>query len=271
MTTGSRSHVLLSRHEAVGLITLNRPEKLNAFDDRMRFEIVEAVRAAAADDAIRAIVITGAGRAFCAGADVARMYELVTAEEWDTLAALVDAGADVVRIIDGLDKPVLAAVNGVAAGGGANLALACDIRVAGTSATIIQSFIRLGLHPDWGGTYFLPRLIGVGRALELALTGDSLAADDALRMGVFNRLVADERVLDDTMTLAARIAAKPSTGIARVRRAFRQAHSLTLSEALDVERRNQVELFRSAFAREAMRAFLEKRSPTFTAQQGHHE
>jgi 2-(1,2-epoxy-1,2-dihydrophenyl)acetyl-CoA isomerase len=263
--------VLYSRHEAVGLITLNRPEKLNAFADRMRDEIVDVVGAAGQDDSVRALVITGAGRAFRAGADVVRMYELVSAEDWDTLEALLAAGAEVVRTIDGLAKPVLAAVNGVAAGGGANLALACDIRVAGASATIVQSFIRLGLHPDWGGTYFLPRLIGIGRALELALTGDTLHAADALRLGVFNRVVDDGRVLADTMTLAAQIAAKPPQAIALTKQAFRQTWSMTLTEALDIERRNQAQLFRSASARDEMRAFIEKRSQMVKRRQEHHE
>jgi hypothetical protein len=164
------AQVLFARHGGVGLVTLNRPEKLNAFADQMRQELAEVVREAAADAAIRAVVITGAGRAFCAGADVARMYDLVVSEDWDALEALVDIGASVVRTIDGLSKPVLAAVNGAAAGGGANLALACDIRIAAARASIGQTFCRLGLQPDWGGTYFLPRLVGLGRALELVPT-----------------------------------------------------------------------------------------------------
>ena len=248
--------VLFSRHGKVGLITLNRPERLNAFADQMRDELVAAVRGAADDETIGAVVITGAGRAFCAGADVERMHELVGHEEWDTLEALVEAGATVVQTIDGLSKPVFAAVNGVAAGGGASLALACDVRIAAAGATIGQSFSRLGLHPDWGATYFLPRLVGISRALEMVLSADMLSADQALRAGLFNRVVDDTRVVDETMALAAHVAAKPALAIALARQAIRQTFAVSLSEALDVERQNQVRLFKTAEAREAMRAFL---------------
>ena len=153
--------VLFSCYGRVGVITLNRPEKLNAFADRMRQELVEITSSAAADDSVGALVVTGAGRAFCAGADVGYLYELVCREDWDALDALVDAGARVVAVIDGLEKPVLAAVNGAAAGGGANLALACDVRVAAASASIGQTFNRIGLQPDWGGTYFLSRTLSI--------------------------------------------------------------------------------------------------------------
>ncbi len=256
------THILYSRHERVGVITLNRPEKFNAFAGTMRLELVDALRAAADDAATGAIVITGAGRAFCAGADVAWMYDLVTREDWDTLNSQIQAGAEVIQIIDALEKPVLAAVNGVAAGGGANLALACDIRIAASSASIGQSFTRLGLQPDWGGTYLLPRLIGTGRALELVLTAEMVSASDALQLGLFNRVVDEERVVDDTLAMAARIAAKPSLGIALARRAIRRAHDMNLPDALEFERQNQLRLLKTPEARNAMRAFLERRKPS---------
>jgi 2-(1,2-epoxy-1,2-dihydrophenyl)acetyl-CoA isomerase len=253
------AQVLFSRHGGVGLITLNRPEKLNAFADRMREELGEVVRNAAEDDAVRAVVITGAGRAFCAGADVVRLYDFVVGEDWDTLEAFLETGAAVVRTIDGLSKPVLAAVNGAAAGGGANLALACDIRIAAASASIGQTFCRLGLHPDWGGTYFLPRLVGLGRALELVLTGDMLPADEAVRIGLFNRVVDDERVVGETVSLAERIAARPPQAMALAKQAVRAAFAMSLPQALDVERTNQLRLLRTPEAQEAIRAFLENR------------
>jgi 2-(1,2-epoxy-1,2-dihydrophenyl)acetyl-CoA isomerase len=253
------AQVLFARHGVVGLVTLNRPERLNAFADQMRQELAEVVRETAADTAIRAVVITGAGRAFCAGADVARMYDLVVSEDWGTLEALVEIGASVVRTIDGLGKPVLAAVNGAAAGGGANLALACDIRIAAARASIGQTFCRLGLQPDWGGTYFLPRLVGLGRALELVLTGDMLPADEAVRVGLFNRLVDNDRVLSETVSLAERIASRPPQAIAAARPAMRATYATSLPQALDVERANQLRLLRTPDAREAMRAFLERR------------
>jgi enoyl-CoA hydratase/carnithine racemase len=256
------TQVLFARYDQVGLITLNRPEKLNAFADRMRDELADVTRAAAEDDGIRALVITGAGRAFCAGADIGYMHDLVVREEWDALEALVEAGARVVSTIDRLQKPVLAAVNGAAAGGGANLALACDIRVAATSASIGQTFNRVGLQPDWGGTHFLPRLVGLGRALEMVFTADMISADEALRLGLFNRVVDDQRLMDETLSLAARIAAKPPLAVGLAKQALRQGLGSGLSEALDRERNNQLLLFKSADARAAMRAFLEKR--TFT-------
>ncbi len=252
------AQVLFERHERVGLITLNRPEKLNAFADRMRDELAEVTRAAAEDEAVGALVLTGAGRAFCAGADIGYMHDLVSRQEWDTLEALVVAGAQVVSTIDGLAKPVLAAVNGAAAGGGANLALACDIRMAATSASIGQTFNRIGLQPDWGGTYFLPRLVGLGRALELALTAEMLSAEEALRLGLFNRVVDDERLIDETLSLAARLAAKPPLAVALTKQALRQGLVSTLEESLDRERLTQMQLFRSAEARAAMHAFLQK-------------
>jgi 2-(1,2-epoxy-1,2-dihydrophenyl)acetyl-CoA isomerase len=251
--------VLFARYERVGLITLNRPEKLNAFTDRMRDELAEVVAAAAKDDAVGALVITGAGRAFSAGADIGYMYDLVAREEWDTLEALVNLGAQVVLEIASLAKPVLAAVNGAAAGGAANLALACDIRVAAMDASIGQTFNRIGLQPDWGGTYFLSRLVGLGRALELTLTADMLSAADALRIGLFNRVVPNEQVVDETLALAARLAAKPPLALALTKQSMRQGLVSTLPDALDRERTNQMRLFQSAEARAAMRAFLEKR------------
>jgi 2-(1,2-epoxy-1,2-dihydrophenyl)acetyl-CoA isomerase len=177
------------------------------------------------------------------------------------MEAFLVTGASVVRTIDELSKPVLAAVNGVAAGGGANLALACDIRIAAARASIGQTFCRIGLHPDWGGTYFLPRLIGLGRALELALTGDMLPADEAVRIGLFNRVVEDERVVSETVSLAERIAAHPPHAIAQTKRAMRGASALSLRQALDAEQTNQLRLLKTPEAREAIRAFLEKRRP----------
>ena len=258
--------ILYSRHDRVGLITLNRPEKLNAFADRMRYEIVDLVRDVEHDDTVGALVITGAGRAFCAGADIAYMHDLVAREDWDALEALVQAGATVVTAIDRLDKPVLAAVNGAAAGGGANLALACDIRIAARSASIGQTFNRIGLQPDWGGSYFLPRLVGLGRALELAFTADMLSAEDALRLGLFNRLVDDHTVVDEAIGMAARIAAKPPLAVALAKQSLRSAYGASLADCLERERVNQLRLFKTPEALEAMRAFLKvrlKADPTY--------
>lgn len=255
------AQVLFARHDGVGLITLNRPDKLNAFADRMRDELGDTLREAVGDDRIGAVVLTGAGRAFCAGADVGRMDELVRAGNWEALDALVEAGAAVVRTIDDAGKPVLAAVNGVAAGGGANLALACDIRIAASSASIGQTFTRIGLQPDWGGSYFLPRLVGLGRALEMVLTADMLSASEARELGIFNRVVDEGRVVDETMALAARIAARPPLATALARQTLRRASDMSLAETLALERVHQRQLFQSSEARAAIAAFVAKRTP----------
>ena len=163
-------HVFYSIERGVGTIMLNRPDKLNAFAGQMRQELADMVRLAADDDAVRVIVITGAGRAFCAGADIEYMRSLLEQEDFKAAGDLVEAGRIVVKTIRETTKPVIASVNGPAAGGGANLALACDIRIASDRASIGQTFNRIGLHPDWGGTYFLPRLVGPAKALELIFT-----------------------------------------------------------------------------------------------------
>jgi len=257
------SDILFSSFDRIGLITLNRPEKLNAFADRMREEIAEAFREVAKDDAIRVVVLTGAGRAFCAGADIGYMQELIEREDWGAAKALVDIGATVVSLIETMDKPVLAAVNGPAAGGGANLALACDVRVAATGASIGQTFNKIGLHPDWGGTYFLPRLIGTSRALELVFSGEMIGSEEALRIGLFNRVVGDDVVMDETLAWARDLALKPPLAIAMAKRSIRDSHQRSLQDALQLELEQQLQLFKSSDAREGVAAFLEKRAPVY--------
>lgn len=257
------SDILLSIVDRIGLITLNRPEKLNAFAGRMREELADTFREVAEDDAIRVVVLTGAGRAFCAGADIGYMGQLIEREDWGAAKALVDVGATVVSLIEAMDKPVLAAVNGPAAGGGANLALACDVRIAAASASIGQTFNKIGLHPDWGGTYFLPRLIGTGRALELVFSGEMIGAEEALRIGLFNRVVGDDAVIAETLALARNLALKPPLAVATAKRSIRDSHQRSLQDALQLETEQQLRLFKSADAREGVAAFLEKRAPVY--------
>ncbi|HVR41550.1 MAG TPA: enoyl-CoA hydratase/isomerase family protein, partial [Thermoanaerobaculia bacterium] len=174
----------------VTTITLNRPDKLNAFSGTMREDLLAALRAAEGDDACRVVVITGAGRAFCAGGDVENMARLQAANDTESFRKLLDAGRDVVVQIATMTKPVIASVNGVAAGAGCNLALACDYRIASDAAKLSESFIRIGLHPDWGGTWLLPRLVGRSKALELMMTGRMVDAQEALAIGMVDRVVA---------------------------------------------------------------------------------
>jgi len=256
-------NVLTDASGGVGTVTLNRPDKLNAFAGRMRQEIAEAVRQLAEDPAVRVLVITGAGRAFCAGADIGYMRELTEQRNTTAFAELVEAGRHVVTTIRLTPKPVIASVNGAAAGGGANLALACDLRIASDRASIGQTFNRIGLHPDWGGTYFLPRLVGPSKALELVFGAEMIDAAEAHRIGLFNRLVPHDRLAAETRALADTLAAKPPVALALAKEAMYASLDRTLTQALDVELRNQLTCFASDDAREGLKAFLDKRSPVF--------
>ena len=256
-------HVQITRDDGVGTVTLNRPDKLNAFAGRMRHEVVDAIRQLADADDVRVLVITGAGRAFCAGADIGYMKRLVETRDMENASALVETGRAVVTTLRNTPKPVIASVNGPAAGGGANLALACDIRLASDRATIGQTFNRIGLHPDWGGTYFLPRLVGPSRALELVFTAEMVNADEAFRLGLFNRVVPHDRLADETRALAAGLAAKPPLALALAKRAIYQSGDHTLDHMLDLELEHQMQCFRSEDSGEGLRAFLEKRPPVF--------
>ncbi len=256
-------HVLVSQRDGICTVTLNRPDKLNAFAGRMRQEVAEAVERVAADDEARVVVLTGAGRAFCAGADIGYMQELLEREDWDSAAALVEAGRAVVSTIRRVPKPVIASVNGPAAGGGANLALACDLRIASERASIGQTFNRIGLHPDWGGTFFLPRLVGPSKALELVFLADMIDAAEAHRVGLFNRVVPHEQLAEETLALARTLAAKPPIALALAKRAIYESPQRSLNEMLELELAHQLQCFRSEDAKEGLQAFLEKRSARF--------
>ncbi len=256
-------HILVARADGIGTVTINRPDKLNAFAGRMRQDVAAAVRELASDASVCVLVITGAGRAFCAGADIGYMKDLLERGDTENFTALVEAGRAVVTTIRETPKPVIASVNGPAAGGGANLALACDLRIASDRASIGQTFSRIGLHPDWGGTYFLPRLVGPSRAFELFASGEMVDAQEALRLGLFNRVVPQDRLAAETTTLARTLAAKPPLALALAKKAVYASESGTLSQMLDLELEHQLRCFASRDAREGFAAFLEKRQPSF--------
>ncbi len=259
----SYEHILLSSAEGIGTLTLNRPDKLNAFAGMMRQELGDALAELEKDPKVRVVVITGAGRGFCAGADVGYMAKLVEERDAIAMAALVEAGRRVVTTIRESAKPVIASVNGVAAGGGANLALACDLRIASDRARLGQTFNRIGLHPDWGGSYFLPRLVGPAKALELFWTAEILDADECLRLGLFNRVVSHERLEEETFQFARMLAAKPALALALAKRAVHRSLGRTLPEMLDYELEAQMRCFESGDAAEGIRAFVEKRTAVF--------
>ena len=237
--------VLVEISDHIGTATLNRSDKLNAFDPDMCEDLLEALRMLSAADAVRVIVITGAGRAFCAGADLG-----VLGTQGDQL---VRAGRYIALTIRNAPKPVLASVNGPAAGGGANLALACDYRIASDQASIGQVFHKLGLGPDWGGSYFLPRLTSISKALELVWSARMVPAAEALQLGVFDRVVAHDSLAQETRALAERWASMAPLAVRKAKAAlYRSLHS-TLEEMLDIEIADQEVLFATPEARQLIR------------------
>ena len=259
----SEPNVLIDVTDSVGTVTLNRPDKLNAFFGTMRDEIATALEELAAREDVRVVVVTGRGRAFCAGADVGYMADLLKRGAYDEANLLVTAGRRVIRSIIEMPKPVIAALNGPAAGGGANMALACDLRIASERAAIGQTFNRIGLAPDWGGSWLVPRLVGRARAAEVFFLAEMVDASEAERIGLVNRVVPHDDLEGTVRDLAARLAAKPALPLALAKEALRRSMSADLGEMLDFEVRAQDEAFRSADALEGTRAFVEKREPRF--------
>jgi 2-(1,2-epoxy-1,2-dihydrophenyl)acetyl-CoA isomerase len=250
-------------HEGIGRITLHGPDKLNAFNTLMHTELRAALDEARAAGA-RVLILAGAGRAFCAGQDLGDRAVAPGGTEVDLGASIDVYYKPLVLALRQLPLPVIAAVNGVAAGAGANIALACDLVVAARSASFIQSFCKLGLVPDSGGTWFLPRLVGPARAAGLALLGEKLSAEQAAAWGLIWRCVADEALTATVDELAQQLALAPTRGLARTKRALQASWSHSLEEQLDLERDAQRELGGSADYREGVAAFLEKRPARFT-------
>ncbi|MGZ4808259.1 MAG: enoyl-CoA hydratase/isomerase family protein [Thermoanaerobaculia bacterium] len=248
-----------STAERVTTITLNRPEKLNAFVGTMREDLLAALERAEADGNCRVVVITGAGRAFCAGGDVELMAGLRERDDARGLEKLLAAGAAIVMQIVSMSKPVVAAINGVAAGAGCNLALACDYRIASDAAQLAESFIRIGLHPDWGGTWLLPRLVGPGRSLELMMSGRAIEATEALSIGMVDRVVPAATFPQEVAAIARMFADAPLPAAAGIKRALRESERNDLRSQLALESAHQIAAFRSADAAERMAAFLRKR------------
>ncbi len=257
--------VLLAESGGVATLVLNRPERLNAFGDDMREQLLEAIIAVPASGA-RVLVVTGAGRAFSAGGDVRFMADLKDrGAGYEGLQPLVEAGGNAVARLAALPIPTIAAVNGPAAGGGLNLALACDLVVASDQATFGQTFVRIGLHVDWGGTYHLPRRVGLPKALELCWSGDMIDAAEASRIGLVEHVWPHPAFADQVRSLAARIAAAPQTSVRLAKQNLRAGLHRTLEQCLQAESEAQAACWASADAAEGFRAFVDKRAPAFGA------
>ena len=245
----------------VATIMLNRPNKLNSFTRAMHRELAAALDEVTASQA-RALVLTGAGRGFCAGQDLADL-DLAPGASTDLGALLDEHFNPLIRRLQALPMPVVAAVNGTAAGAGANLALACDIVIAARSASFIQAFVKIGLAPDSGGTWFLPQRVGTARALGLAMTGERLGAEQAESWGLVWQVVDDAQLPQAAAELAARLARQPTRALVATRTALRAAATHTLDQQLDLERDLQRDLGTSHDYAEGVRAFVEKRAPRF--------
>ena len=256
-------HVLLDKKDHIAGITLNRPEKMNAFGGRMRQEIAEVVDDVCADPDVRVIVITGAGKAFCVGGDVTEFVSGETKALTETSPSERPAMSKIVLALNQVDKPVIAAVNGVAAGGGVNLALCCDIRIASEKARFGQVFTRRGVHPDWGGIYFLPRLVGYAKACELIFSGEVIDAAEAFKLGMVNKVVAHDQLMETTAAMAERIAKNAPIPIAFAKRGLQNFYKWDLAQALDYESYVLSVTMKSEDIKEGFTAFLEKREPNF--------
>lgn len=254
--------VRLEVRRGIAWLTLDRPARLNALAGEMRTRLAEHLEHVGTDRSIRVVVITGAGRGFCAGADVDVMGELLEQGDEETFAGLVRAGARVVRAVRSARQPVIAGVNGVAAGAGASLAACCDLRALSDAAVVGFTFNRIGLHPDWGATHFLPRLVGSGRAAELIVSARMLDATEASRIGFAQHILPADDFEAALRELAVELAARPPLALAHAKRTLSAADA-ALDAALEAEEEAQLACFRSADVREGLAAFREKRSPRF--------
>jgi 2-(1,2-epoxy-1,2-dihydrophenyl)acetyl-CoA isomerase len=252
--------VIVEKRGAYRVITLNRPERLNALTLEMAEALMEALEAAEKDPECRALLLTGAGRGFCAGQDLTEIAEASAAEIGD----LLDSYHPLILRLRELRLPVVCAVNGVAAGAGANLALACDIVLAAKSASFVQAFARIGLVPDCGGTWLLPRLVGDARARALSMLAEPVPAETAAAWGMIWRAVADEQLISEAEALAARLAAGPTAALGLIKQAFEESAENDLEDQLDLEAELQEEAAETPDFAEGLRAFLDKRPASFT-------
>ena len=259
----SEPHALYDIKGHIAIITLNRPKAKNAFSPEMISLWREYLEKAKNDDNIRVIIVTGKGDTFCSGGDIRDMVE-GKLKSWDMKRFLWDGVHRIVLTLEDLDKPVIAAINGAAMGAGMDMAIMCDLRVCSDKAKLAESYIMMGLVPGDGGAYFLPRLVGVSKGLELLLTGDTIKPEEALRLGIVNRVVTHDDLMDETMKLAAKIAGKPPLAVRMMKRAVYQGQASTLRAHLDYISSQLSLLSETNDHLEAAKAFLEKRKPIFS-------
>jgi enoyl-CoA hydratase/carnithine racemase len=258
----SEEHILYEIDGNVAVITLNRPKAKNAFSTKMILLWREYLERAKADDTVRVIVVTGKGDTFCSGGDIREMAE-GKLRSWDMKRYLWEGVHRIVLTLEDLDKPVIAAINGAAMGAGLDMAIMCDLRICSDHARLAESYITMGLVPGDGGAYFLPRLAGTAKALEMLLTGDVITAEEALQLGIVNRVVPHDSLMEETMKLAKKIAGRPPLAIRMMKRAVYQAQTSTLRAHLDYISSQLSLLSETEDHIEAATAFLEKRKPVF--------
>ena len=255
--------VLEGKHEGIATLVMNRADRMNALNADLSTALNDALARVAQDDSVRVVILTGAGRAFCAGGDLGAIGKGRQSGKTEELEPILRSGMQIVLKMRTMPQPVIAAVNGAAAGAGMNIALAADIRIATEEATFGQNFAKVGLYPDYGGTYFLPRLVGPSKAAELFYTGDMIDAQTALRLGIVNHVVPAAQLESEAKSLAQKIAQGPPLAVRAVKQAVFGSEKNELINALELEVQQQLKCFLSEDCSEGIRAFFEKRHPKF--------